>query len=123
MIENKKGQGALEYLIIIAGVLAIAALVVMFISGAGGGAQRQNLVRQCQNAATACENAKLLNENYDCTASCAVACGDPTAGYADLMDPDTTTWDEESEAIDTCDPDDDTTACGLCAQGKAGDIV
>lgn len=49
-----RGQGALEYLIIIAAVLAIAAIVVVVLSGAFGGGQKSATVGKLQTAASTC---------------------------------------------------------------------
>lgn len=48
------GQGALEYLIIVAAVLAIAAIVVLFLTGAFRGQQGAGNVAICKDAASRC---------------------------------------------------------------------
>ena len=71
----KKGQGALEYLIIIAAVLAVAAIVVYFLTGALGGQQEQASFAECKNAAAACKNSRLLTPMDPCI-QCEEACID-----------------------------------------------
>lgn len=51
---NEKGQGALEYLIIVAAVLAIAAVVVVILSGTLGGSRRSVSVGEIKSDASAC---------------------------------------------------------------------
>ena len=52
IMTKRKGQGALEYLIIIAAVLAIAAVVVAFLMGAFESASSD--VEECRTAASRC---------------------------------------------------------------------
>ena len=75
----KKGQGALEYLIIIAAVLAVAAIVVYFLTGALGGQQEQASFAECKNAAAACKNSRLLTPMDPCV-RCEEACSDIGSG-------------------------------------------
>ena len=51
-MTNEKGQGSLEYLIIIAAVLAIAAIVVLFLTGAFKSTGQD--VSACKAAASRC---------------------------------------------------------------------
>lgn len=62
----QKGQGALEYLIIITAVLAISAVIVLFLTGALGGQSNSAQFSACKNAAVACKNSKLLSPNDPC---------------------------------------------------------
>ncbi len=61
MNMNEKGQGALEYLIIIAAVLAIAAIIVTVLTGVLGGRQEAALVTEAESDATACNQALVNN--------------------------------------------------------------
>jgi uncharacterized protein (UPF0333 family) len=86
-VERMKGQGSLEYLIIIAAVLAIAAVVVMFLTGAFGGQKAAAGVAQCQAAASDCyKNLQLYSATYDCTATCDKACTDAASGTSLVAD-------------------------------------
>lgn len=51
---ESRGQGALEYLIIVAAVLAIAAIVVLFLTGAFRGTSAGATVADCKTAAAQC---------------------------------------------------------------------
>ena len=73
----RKAQGALEYLIIIAAVLAIAAIVVLFITGALGGVGRGGDVAKCRVAAATCANSVasgVYQTKAQCLTSCQAAC-------------------------------------------------
>ena len=61
-----KGQGALEYLIIVAAVLAIAAIVVMFLTGAFRGTQPSAVLSACRNAASQCANYLATTRTENC---------------------------------------------------------
>ena len=52
----RKGQGSLEYLIIVAAVLAVAAIVIMFVTGALGGSREAGNINQCRASAAALYN-------------------------------------------------------------------
>jgi uncharacterized protein (UPF0333 family) len=54
-----KGQGALEYLLILAAVLAIAAIVIYVVSSAGRGAQEDALRKDCTCALSSCQFYKV----------------------------------------------------------------
>ena len=79
-----KAQGALEYLIIIAAVLGILALVVLFVlaafSGSSGGAD----VSKCRLAASACSNNMATGVSTTCR-ECETACKD-SAGKEPVFD-------------------------------------
>ena len=87
MKTMRKAQGALEYLIIIAAVLAIAAIVVLFISGAFGGATGGGDIAKCKVAASTCSN-NLISGVYAGKASCQTPCisACATAAGLDVMD-------------------------------------
>jgi|GEM_PF-5142173 len=75
-MKLNRGQGSLEYLIIIAAVLAIAAIVVLFLTGAfkqtGAG------VSACKQAASRCNTEQATSTGAVCD-YCVSACNDPTA--------------------------------------------
>ncbi len=85
-----EGQGALEYLIILAAVLSIAAIVVLFLTGSFGTQKEQASLARCKQAAAQCKNEKLLTPDAECT-QCEEACMDPVTG-----DPVT------SDAVELC---------------------
>ncbi len=61
---DEKGQGALEYLIIVAAVLAIAAVVIVIISGAFTGGRATATVSEMQTDASRCASL-LAAEGYE----------------------------------------------------------
>ena len=67
----RKAQGALEYLIIIAAVLAIAAIVVLFLTGAFTGVGAD--ISKCRLTTATCNN-NLANGVYSAKSSCYDAC-------------------------------------------------
>lgn len=68
---GKKGQGSLEYLIILAAVLAIAAVVVLFVTGAFSGAKTS--VIDCKTASSQCAVELAGNPAAPC-GSCTTKC-------------------------------------------------
>ncbi len=79
----RKAQGALEYLIIIAAVLAIAAIVVLFLTGAFTGASGGGDLATCRLAASTCKNnlaSGVYQSNASCVNSCIASCDD-SRGY------------------------------------------
>jgi len=58
---NVKAQGALEYLIIIAAVLAVAAIVVTIVTGVLEGRDAEMLTTEAQEAASSCYSALVAN--------------------------------------------------------------
>ncbi|MFH0987204.1 MAG: class III signal peptide-containing protein [Candidatus Micrarchaeota archaeon] len=68
---GKKGQGSLEYLIILAAVLAIAAVVVLFVTGAFSGAKTS--VTDCKTASSQCAVELAGNTAAPC-GSCDTKC-------------------------------------------------
>jgi uncharacterized protein (UPF0333 family) len=74
----RKAQGALEYLIIIAAVLAIAAIVVLFLTGAFKSPLSSANYSACKNQATTC-NLRLATAGAGttgtiCQTDCMTAC-------------------------------------------------
>ena len=117
---NKRGQGSLEYLIIIAAVLAIAAIVVLFLTGAFGGAGAGGTVSACKQTAANCANqiatgaATVGNcQLTACTQACTKSNGDvfPVLNNGVVV-PDGvgTTWN-------------DTNPIALCTRGNSSGIV
>lgn len=68
----KKAQGSLEYLIIVAAVLAIAAVVVLFLSGTFKGASGGTVA--CKNEASQCSITQATTTGHNCTSGCITAC-------------------------------------------------
>ncbi|MEM0372334.1 MAG: class III signal peptide-containing protein [archaeon] len=62
-----KGQGSLEYLIIIAAVLAIAAIVVLFLTGAFTGARVTGDASKCKTAASQCATELATSTGATCS--------------------------------------------------------
>ena len=113
----RKAQGALEYLIIIAAVLAIAAIVVLFITGAFRGATGGGDIAKCRLAASTCAGnvASAVYGGYGaaCATSCVAACADSSG--KDLKSGavmTTTTCINTGTTLPAA-----TTACGNCTQG------
>lgn len=78
-----KGQGALEYLIIIAAVLGISAVVVLFVSGAFTGATGGADISKCRLAAANCQKDMALGVSTSCN-YCEEACRDSSG--KDVLD-------------------------------------
>jgi uncharacterized protein (UPF0333 family) len=73
----RKAQGALEYLIIIAAVLAIAAIVVLFLTGAFKGSVGAGNTGECKTAAASCGLTIAGGGTAaSCLSSCMTACKD-----------------------------------------------
>jgi len=70
-------QGSLEYLIIIAVVLAVSAIVIMYTTGIIGGQKSSVSVSSCKQAAANCQASRFLSPNDPCLA-CDTACKDST---------------------------------------------
>lgn len=80
----QKGQGSLEYLIIIAAVLAIAAIVVLFLTGAFQGISSD--VTACKSAAARCATEQVTSAGATCSyclAECTDAAGNPIGVSSD----------------------------------------
>lgn len=77
------GQGALEYLIIIAAVLGISAVVVVFVTGAFTGSSGGADVSKCRLAAANCQKDMATGLSTSCT-QCTGACID--SGGKDVID-------------------------------------
>lgn len=106
----KKAQGSLEYLIIVAAVLAIAAVVVLFLSGAFKGTNTGTTA--CKNAASQCAISLQTTTGYSCTNSCVSAC--TGTNNLDVMSGDAIT-------VATCTDATNNTAkgCGYCVVGAS----
>ena len=79
-IGQRKAQGSLEYLIIIAAVLAISAIVVLFVTGAFGGASSSKDISLCKATASNCGNRLAGSPGStcsECETSCASGSSDP----------------------------------------------
>ncbi len=103
-MQEKKGQAALEYLIIIAAVIAVAAIVVLFVTGSFGTQKEKVSFAQCKQAASDCMASRLVSSSDPCV-SCEDAC---VSNGKDIM-----------TGVSGCDPNG---ACGLCKQGKPASI-
>lgn len=86
---GSEGQGALEYLIIVAAVLAIAAIVVLFLTGAFRGTKAGASVSECKAAASQCATdlATTTGATCDyCVEKCeGVGVSTDTSKYADTV--------------------------------------
>lgn len=69
---KQRGQGSLEYLIIIAAVLAIAAIVVLFLTGAFSGARSTGDAAACKNIASNCATQTATSAGFECATMCNV---------------------------------------------------
>jgi len=74
-----KNQTGLEYLILIAAVLAIAGLVVFLVTGSTSTSKKSALYSSCQQAAAQCRLMKAANPNEECE-FCVDQCSDPVSG-------------------------------------------
>jgi len=68
-----KAQGSLEYLIIVAAILAIAAIVTLFLTGAFGSGKTTGDVALCKSAASKCALERATSEEATCS-FCNEAC-------------------------------------------------
>ena len=75
-VNSGKAQGSLEYLIIIAVVMAIVAVAVLFFSGAFSSAKTSTALADCRQAAAECKALKFNSPNDPCL-RCNTACVDP----------------------------------------------
>jgi len=100
-----KAQGAIEYLIIIAAVLAIAAVAVIFMSGVFGTSGKSANIALCRQAAASCDNMLATGVSKSCP-ECEESCINP---------------------ITRRDVIGGTIECGVgclfCKQGKAFDVT
>jgi len=74
-----KAQGSLEYLIIISAVLAIAAIVVLYLTGVFGGQVSTVSIGSCKQATVDCKASRMISPNDPCLA-CNSSCKDLTTG-------------------------------------------
>jgi uncharacterized protein (UPF0333 family) len=73
-----KAQGSTEYIIIIAAVLAVAAIVVLFLTGVFSGGKMGSTTVTCKAAASRCANEMATSTGVTCD-YCNEACaGIPT---------------------------------------------
>jgi WD40 repeat protein len=79
----RKGQTGIEYLIIIALVMAVSATAVLWVTGAFGGQKSALSLSQCKEAATRCKSSHIMTPMDPCT-FCEKQCIDPTTGI-DIM--------------------------------------
>jgi uncharacterized protein (UPF0333 family) len=114
----RKAQGALEYLIIIAAVLAIAAIVVLFLTGAFTGASGGGDLASCRLAASTCKNnlaSGVYASNASCVNSCIASCDD-SRGY------DVVTQTQLVSASTCATTGGAATGCVACVAGRTTDI-
>lgn len=135
----RKAQGALEYLIIIAAVLAIAAIVVLFLTDTFSSSDESAQISECKSAASKCYNEQATSVGATCgycteaceelgeqyTALCIVGnASGIVAGLPGSCDADEDCTDEEKphcnigtsfcvECIDAMDCFDDGNACTI----------
>jgi len=120
----RKAQGALEYLIIIAAVLAIAAIVVLFLTGAFTGASSGGDLAKCRLAASTCKSniaSGVYATNSSCAVSCIGACGD--ARGQDVVAQPPLVSPAVIVSASTCATTGGTaTGCVACVGGRTTDI-
>ena len=61
-----RAQGSLEYLIIIAAILAIAAIVILFLTGVFGAGKTGASISNCRNAASKCATERATSVEPTC---------------------------------------------------------
>jgi hypothetical protein len=71
-----RGQGAIEYLVVIAAVFGIAALVVLFLTGVMSASTSSASTALCKQAAASCSQRQYLGFTGECK-ECETACIDP----------------------------------------------
>jgi uncharacterized protein (UPF0333 family) len=117
----RKAQGALEYLIIIAAVLAIAAIVVLFLTGAFKGATGGGDIAKCRLAASTCASniaSGVYSGSAGCITSCVSACGDSSGkDLISLVVP------VPSVTSATCTRAGGATGCAYCTEGNTSLIT
>ncbi|MEM3411928.1 MAG: hypothetical protein QW735_01235 [archaeon] len=79
-----KGQGALEYLVLIVAILVIAGVVVFLITSSGGAQSKTALFNSCKQAALECKLLRQGSPNDPCKV-CDVQCVDSSG--KDIMAP------------------------------------
>ena len=114
-----KGQGSLEYLVIIAGVLSVAAMVVFFMNTTSAQSTTQAIRSACMQATAECENFRMGNDMVECPHMCARACSDPRTGF-DYMNKNLKIYDINNQELITCPSN---SACGSCKVGQARGIT
>jgi uncharacterized protein (UPF0333 family) len=68
MFNDNRAQGSLEYLIIVAAVLAIGAIVILFLTQSASSGSTSALVAECQSAASKCATTMMTSGLADCSA-------------------------------------------------------
>jgi len=64
--SKKIAQGALEYLVIIATVLAIAAIITTFLTDAFGARRKEAMVSQCRTESAECYSRLQVSPDSEC---------------------------------------------------------
>ncbi len=104
MFKETKAQGSLEYLIIVAAVLMISAIVVYFVVGSSGKSISSANFAECKKAAGQCKTNLIFSPDDPCI-DCESAC---VVNGKDIM-----------TLAEGCDVNG---ACGLCKQGEPESI-
>ena len=113
-----KGQGSLEYLVIIAGVLSVAAIVTLFFTSAGSQSTKQQSIQQCYAAASECHLLRQGDDRIECPNLCSQACSDPRTGKD--IKTGQIIYDEDNDKTVTCPKG---SACGYCKVGQTKGII
>ena len=79
LFSLERGQGSLEYLIIIAVILAVSGIVVLYATGAFSTGQGQVDLNSCKQAAAECKIVKQTVPNDPCRL-CETACKNTVNG-------------------------------------------
>lgn len=111
----KKGQGSLEYLIIIAAVLAIAAVVILYLSGILTGTPAS--FAECRLKAAECASMQVAGD-FNCYDTCAGGCTDNNG--VDIKTGEAAAVACVSGHIDPATLE--LSACGLCMDGTVTGI-
>jgi len=109
-MNKSKAQISIEYLILIAAVLAITAIVVAMVTNVFSGQQSDVQYQMCRQAAASCALSLKTNSQAECS-SCADQCMD-VRDRTDIISRDD---------IDVACKKTDS-ACGMCKQGWANEI-
>lgn len=111
-----KAQTTLEYLILIAAVVAVAAIVLMFGFSIFGGQSDTVVIANCRNAADSCKlNLQLYSGTYNCSSLCTSNC--LSRDGKDVL----------IKKVTNCEPATvelfDGSACGYCMVGNKAPII
>ncbi|MBI1974147.1 class III signal peptide-containing protein [Candidatus Micrarchaeota archaeon] len=111
----RKGQASLEYLIIIGAVIAVAAVVILFISNISGTGGKQTALASCRTAGAQCAQAQATyGAAFKCDDICSKGCIDPATGM-DVLKSD------ENKA-QACDINNPASGCGFCLRADVASI-